>query len=98
MLRTVRLSRAGILAARGYASTAAAPVAGASSQLSGIAAQAAQEVSSKWKGTSATGGNTMNYIDGKFVDSKATKWFDVHDPVSTIEIPNSAHPRSGEGC
>lgn len=106
MLRTVRLSRAGIIAARGYASTATA-TAGAASQLTGVAAQAAQEISSKWEGTSATGGNTKNYINGKFVESKATKWFDVNDPVSgsghgreiTAIVANApGHPDTAHPC
>ena len=51
-------------------------------QYSPLAAKAAEDVSSKWKGTTANGGKTKNYIGGKFVDSKADKWLDVHDPVS----------------
>jgi malonate-semialdehyde dehydrogenase (acetylating)/methylmalonate-semialdehyde dehydrogenase len=52
------------------------------SGLSPLAQQAAEEVSSKWRGTSATGGKTKNYIGGEFVESKAEKWLDVLDPVS----------------
>lgn len=42
----------------------------------------AEQLSSNWKGTSASGGNTRNYIGGEFVESKADKWVDVVDPVS----------------
>lgn len=51
------------------------------SGLSALAQQAAEEVSAKWRGTSATGGKTKNYIGGEFVESKADKWLDVLDPV-----------------
>lgn len=44
--------------------------------------EAIDEVSKKWQGTTANGGKTKNYIAGEFVDSKATKWLDVTDPVS----------------
>jgi malonate-semialdehyde dehydrogenase (acetylating)/methylmalonate-semialdehyde dehydrogenase len=43
--------------------------------------KAAEEVSSKWKGTTANGGKTKNYIGGEFVESSATKWLEVRDPV-----------------
>jgi hypothetical protein len=43
--------------------------------------KAAEEVSSKWKGTTANGGKTKNYIGGEFVDSSAKKWLEVRDPV-----------------
>lgn len=41
----------------------------------------AEQLSSEWKGTSSTGGNTKNYIGGEFVESKASEWHDVLDPV-----------------
>ncbi|BEI86890.1 hypothetical protein CcaverHIS002_0702360 [Cutaneotrichosporon cavernicola] len=82
MLRSVRLTSTTLRAARGYASTAAHPVTGGASQLSPLAAKAAEEVSSKWKGTSALGGNTKNYIGGEFVESSCSKWVEVHDPSS----------------
>lgn len=41
----------------------------------------AEKLSTEWKGTHAIGGNTKNYIDGQFVESKATVWHDVVDPV-----------------
>ena len=42
----------------------------------------AELLSSSWKGTNASGGNTKNYIGGEFVESKAENWIDVLDPVS----------------
>jgi len=83
MLRTARLTPASLRAVRGYASAAAKPAAG--SKYSPLSAAAAEEVSSKWKGTSATGGKTKNYIGGEFTESKATKWLEVRDPVSKQE-------------
>ncbi|CEL62986.1 methylmalonate-semialdehyde dehydrogenase [Rhizoctonia solani AG-1 IB] len=50
------------------------------STLSAPARKAAEELSRDWKGTSATGANTKLYIGGEFVESKAEKWIDVHDP------------------
>lgn len=41
---------------------------------------AAQKLSAEWKGTSATGGNTKNFINGEFVESKTDKWLEVRDP------------------
>jgi malonate-semialdehyde dehydrogenase (acetylating)/methylmalonate-semialdehyde dehydrogenase len=83
MLRSARLPA--LRLARGYASAATKPAAG--SKYSPLAAAAAEEVSSKWKGTSAVGGKTKNYIGGEFVESKATKWLEVRDPASQ-EIVN----------
>jgi malonate-semialdehyde dehydrogenase (acetylating) / methylmalonate-semialdehyde dehydrogenase len=46
-----------------------------------LAIQKAEQISSQWKGTSATGGTTKNFIDGEFIESKTTEWIDTHDPV-----------------
>jgi malonate-semialdehyde dehydrogenase (acetylating)/methylmalonate-semialdehyde dehydrogenase len=70
---------------RGYAAAAPARLqrnAGASAGLSPLAQAAAEEVTAKWRGTSALGGKTKNYIGGEFVESKADKWLEVRDPVS----------------
>ncbi|KAF8745101.1 hypothetical protein AX14_010571 [Amanita brunnescens Koide BX004] len=40
----------------------------------------AEKISAEWKGTSATGGTTKNFIGGEFVESKSSQWFDVLDP------------------
>ena len=69
-LRTVHL--------RSYATAASrAPLSG----LSAAARPKAEQISKEWKGTSAAGHNTKNFIGGEFVESKATKWIDVLDPV-----------------
>lgn len=49
--------------------------------LSPLAIQKAEQISSQWKGTSATGGTTKNFIGGEFVESKTAEWIDTHDPV-----------------
>lgn len=49
----------------------------------------AEQLSSNWKGTNASGGATKNYIGGEFVESKAEKWLDVVDPVSTAALVRS---------
>lgn len=76
--RTVRLSP--IVSRRPYATL---------SGLSQIARPWAEKLSGEWKGTHATGGNTKNYIGGEFVESKATVWHDVVDPVRLHFFPIS---------
>ncbi len=49
--------------------------------LSAAARPMAEQLSDQWKGTSATGGTTKNFIGGQFVESKATEWTEVLDPV-----------------
>jgi malonate-semialdehyde dehydrogenase (acetylating)/methylmalonate-semialdehyde dehydrogenase len=49
--------------------------------LSSKSLQSAENISAKWKGTSALGHPTKNFIGGKFEESKAQQWFDVLDPV-----------------
>ena len=62
-----------------------------SPEYSTLAAKAAEEVSSNWKGTTADGGRTKNYIGGKFLESKAEKWLEVHDPVSRRALTSISH-------
>lgn len=55
--------------------------------LSGLSHSArpwAEKLSAEWKGTHATGGNTKNYIGGQFLESKASVWHDVVDPVCLL--------------
>ncbi|KAK2461646.1 hypothetical protein APHAL10511_006109 [Amanita phalloides] len=40
----------------------------------------ADKLSAEWKGTSASGGTTKNFIGGEFVESRANQWIDVLDP------------------
>lgn len=54
------------------------------SALSASALPKAEQISAGWKGTSATGGTTKNFIGGEFVESKYSEWVDVLDPVSIL--------------
>jgi len=51
------------------------------SALSPLAIPKAEQISANWKGTSATGGTTKNFIGGEFAESKSSEWLDVLDPV-----------------
>ena len=80
MHRTSRSAARALLGrTRCYATTATVhpPLAG----LSPTARNQAERISNDFKGTSATGENTKNFIGGEFVESKAEKWIDVVDPV-----------------
>jgi len=44
----------------------------------------AEKLSRDWKGTSASGENTKNFIGGEFVQSSSTQWIDVVDPVRCL--------------
>ncbi|OBZ78885.1 Methylmalonate-semialdehyde dehydrogenase [acylating], mitochondrial [Grifola frondosa] len=52
------------------------------SGLSSTARTKAEKISAGWKGTSAVGANTKNFIGGEFVESQAEKWIDVVDPAT----------------
>ncbi|KAF5384983.1 hypothetical protein D9615_001396 [Tricholomella constricta] len=66
-----RLSRVG---ARAFATSAPLRA------LNAAALPKAERISAEWKGTSATGGTTKNFIGGEFVESKTSEWVDVVDP------------------
>ncbi|KAI0271405.1 methylmalonate-semialdehyde dehydrogenase [Gloeopeniophorella convolvens] len=65
------------LRARAYATASAQPPLRG---LNAVAREKAEQLSKDWKGTSASGENTSNFIGGEFVQSKATQWIDVVDP------------------
>ncbi|KAG8951755.1 hypothetical protein FRC03_012395 [Tulasnella sp. 419] len=65
------------------------------SQLKPTAQNAAQAISTNWKGTSATGGTTKNFIGGEFVESKTDRWLDVVDP-STQTVLNKVPETTNE--
>ncbi|KAH8099427.1 methylmalonate-semialdehyde dehydrogenase [Cristinia sonorae] len=67
------------LRSRGFATAAPKPPLSA---LSATARSKAGQLSKDWKGTSATGENTKNFIGGEFVESKTTEWIDVVDPAT----------------
>ncbi|KAI9513043.1 methylmalonate-semialdehyde dehydrogenase [Russula earlei] len=56
----------------------------------------AEKLSRDWKGTSASGENTKNFIGGEFVQSKATKWFDVVDPSTQTLLTRVPETTNGE--
>ena len=58
------------------------------SGLNDMARQKAEQLSKEWRGTSATGEHTKNFIGGEFVESKASQWLDVIDPVCCILLVN----------
>ncbi|RDB29081.1 Methylmalonate-semialdehyde dehydrogenase [acylating], mitochondrial [Hypsizygus marmoreus] len=73
-MSVARLSRLPSLRLRSFSTSS--PVAA----LSASALPKAEQISAEWKGTSATGGTTKNFIGGEFVESKASEWVDVVDP------------------
>lgn len=67
--------------------------------LSGLSATAkprAEKISQEWKGTSATGGNTKNFVGGDFVESKAEQWIDIVDPASQTLLTRVPETTSSE--
>ncbi|KAF5312701.1 hypothetical protein D9619_002872 [Psilocybe cf. subviscida] len=76
------------LKSQGFHTSAAAKA------LSALALPKAEAISAQWKGTSATGESTKNFIGGGFVESKTTEWIDVHDPSSQTvltRVPQSTN-------
>ena len=49
--------------------------------LNSVVREKAEKLSREWKGTSASGENTKNFIGGEFIQSKTTQWIEVVDPV-----------------
>ncbi|WWD03745.1 methylmalonate-semialdehyde dehydrogenase (acylating) [Kwoniella europaea PYCC6329] len=101
MIRTIRQTTIPIHTlrlTRSYASPALAssPSSSSKSGLSPLAAAAAKKVSDKWRGTSAVGGNTKNYIGGEFKESKAEKWLDVNDPSTQTLLTKVPETTSSE--
>lgn len=66
------------------------------SALSAAALPKAEQLSSEWKGTSATGGTTKNFIGGQFVESKSSEWIDVLDPASQTLVSRVPQTTSAE--
>lgn len=83
-----RLSRiARVAQLRSYASVSEIRVKSPLVGLNAIAREKAEQLSANWKGTSASGGSTKNYIGGQFVDSKADTSINVLDPVRLLLRP-----------
>lgn len=51
------------------------------SGLNAVSRAKAEQITTQWKGTNASGENVKNFIGGKFVDSKSDQWIDLVDPV-----------------
>ncbi|KAJ3560469.1 hypothetical protein NP233_g10821 [Leucocoprinus birnbaumii] len=64
--------------------------------LSALARPVAEKISAEWKGTSMTGGTTKNFIGGQFVESKADKWLEVHDPSTQAVLSKVPQTTSAE--
>ncbi|KZW02686.1 Methylmalonate-semialdehyde dehydrogenase [Exidia glandulosa HHB12029] len=56
------------------------------SGLSAAASSRAHALTKDWQGTSFTGGNAKNYINGQFVESSTDKWIDVLDPSTQAVV------------
>ncbi|TFY78820.1 hypothetical protein EWM64_g5192 [Hericium alpestre] len=82
-----------VLRGRGYATTTTRPPL---SGLNAVVRPKAEQLSRDWKGTSATGENTKNYIGGEFVQSKATQWLDVVDPSTQTLLTRVPETTSAE--
>ncbi|KII93788.1 hypothetical protein PLICRDRAFT_121965 [Plicaturopsis crispa FD-325 SS-3] len=76
--------------ARGFATSASL------NALSASVRPKADQLSSAWKGTSATGGNTKNFIGGEFVESKSSEWHDVLDPSTQTLLSRVPQTTSAE--
>ncbi|KAL5534352.1 hypothetical protein ACEPAG_814 [Sanghuangporus baumii] len=76
--RLSRVARAS--AVRSYATASELRVKSPLVGLSSVARERAEQLSASWKGTSASGDATKNYIGGQFVDSKTDTLIDVLDP------------------
>ncbi|KIK30389.1 hypothetical protein PISMIDRAFT_26819 [Pisolithus microcarpus 441] len=84
---TRRLARLYALPRRSYASVSA---------LNATARSKADRLSADWRGTSAAGNNTKNYIAGEFVDSKTDEWLDVLDPATQTLLTRVPQTTSSE--
>ncbi|KAI0068309.1 methylmalonate-semialdehyde dehydrogenase [Artomyces pyxidatus] len=86
-----RVSPARALRTRSY-STARPPLAG----LHPSVRSKAEKLSSEWKGSSATGENTKNFIGGEFVESRTSQWIDVLDPSTQTLLTRVPETTSAE--
>ncbi|KZT05987.1 methylmalonate-semialdehyde dehydrogenase [Laetiporus sulphureus 93-53] len=77
---------------RSYATAIRPPL----SALSATARAKAEQISSQWKGTSATGENTKNFIGGEFVESQTQSWIDAVDPATQTLLTRVPETTSAE--
>ncbi|KAH9937058.1 methylmalonate-semialdehyde dehydrogenase [Fomitopsis serialis] len=80
------------LAQRSYATSVRPPL----SALAPTARAKAEQLSADWKGTSATGEKTKNFIGGAFVESSAESWIDVVDPATQTLLTRVPETTSSE--
>ncbi|GBE78255.1 methylmalonate-semialdehyde dehydrogenase [Sparassis latifolia] len=66
------------------------------SALSSVARAKAEQISAEWKGTSASGGNTKNFVGGEFVESQTSEWIDVVDPATQTLLTRVPETTSSE--
>ncbi|CCM05185.1 uncharacterized protein FIBRA_07394 [Fibroporia radiculosa] len=66
------------------------------SALGASARAKAEQLSADWKGTSATGENTKNFLGGEFVESKTQSWIDVVDPATQTLLTRVPETTSSE--
>ncbi|KAG6836379.1 hypothetical protein H0H93_008679 [Arthromyces matolae] len=64
--------------------------------LTPVALSNAERISANWKGTSATGGTTKNFIGGEWLESKASEWIDVLDPSTQTLLTRVPHTTANE--
>ncbi|KAG6879752.1 hypothetical protein C0992_012072 [Termitomyces sp. T32_za158] len=64
--------------------------------LSPAALPKAERISAEWKGTSATGGTTKNFIGGEWLESKTSEWIDVVDPSTQSLLTRVPHTTGDE--
>ncbi|KAI0800860.1 methylmalonate-semialdehyde dehydrogenase [Fomes fomentarius] len=88
-----KLTRPAQLRVRSLATSASRPPL---SGLSAVAKSRAEKLSQEWKGTSATGANTKNFVGGEFVESKAEQWIDVVDPATQTLLTRVPETTSSE--
>lgn len=61
-----------------------------------VALEKADQISAEWKGTSATGGTTKNFIGGQFLESKSSQWFEILDPSTQTLLSRVPQTTSNE--
>ncbi|EPQ61403.1 hypothetical protein GLOTRDRAFT_124283 [Gloeophyllum trabeum ATCC 11539] len=91
-----RVSRLGIKQTRQYGTAVSGSPKPPLSGLNAAVRAKAEQLSAQWKGTSATGGDTKNYIGGEFVQSKASDWIDVVDPSTQTVLTRVPETTSSE--
>ncbi|KAI5121292.1 hypothetical protein M0805_002335 [Coniferiporia weirii] len=82
--------------ARSFATAADVRVKSPLVGLSPAVRERAEQLSAAWKGTSASGESTKNFIGGQFVESKSTNFIDVVDPSTQTLLTRVPETSSSE--